>query len=385
MRSSVRKFFYIAVVGALASCGGTEDEPQAYVPTPPKPEPVHGYQLESTSRVFGFTTQNRYSYCPSALRMADGSTEMFFCGNPVPDVMVDNIYHITIGPDGHNSPAVSVLQPGAPGTWDNQHTCDPSVVKGRFRFNGEEYAYAMFYLGCTVEYYYNEVGVAFANSLDAKEWAKYPEPIVGKSWTTVGDQEYAPGAYSWGTGQPSAVSLDKGGKVLLSYTLGDMSGTRILLRELDLSDMSSPVVGDAVTMSNDGLLNADETGLDYTCNSDIALDSETGTIVMIRPVQPHPTSYPAYLNEFLEIDRIGLEAFRSGSGTWEPLYRLTPSDTGFPRNHNACVVRDEYGYVYGTDEIEFYYTVSKAAPDVAPGQGTHAEWTYHIYRGGVRR
>ena len=364
----------------LGGCAGKEGESPGPASGPwPDDEAAEGWKMTANSRVFGFTTQNRYAYCPSVVEMADGSSEVFFCGNPVANVMVDNIYHFTVSSDMSRTAPVRVLQPGAPGRWDNQHACDPSVVKGKFRFNGADYVYAMFYLGCTVEYYYNEVGVAFANDLSAREWVKYPLPVVSKTWQYDGDQPCG-GGVSWGVGQPSAISLDKGGKVLLSYTIGDVDGTRIVLRELDMSDMDDMRVGAAVTMSTAGLLNIGKTGLDYTCNSDIALDEESNSVVMVRPVQPHPLVYPAFINESLEVDRLDFEAFRNGVGTWEPLFRISPAETGFPRNHNAAIGRDEYGHIVGGDVLRVWYTVAKAAPDVAPSEGMHAEWTYEIYR-----
>ena len=365
----------------LASCAqGEGDSPEPVPPTDPvTPGVSEGYRFISKERIFGFTMQNRYAYCPSALVLADGSTSIFFCGNPVAGVMTDNIYHFTLSPGMERTPPVSVLQPGAADRWDNQHTCDPSVIKGKFRFEGVDYTYAMFYLGCTVEHYFNEIGVAFSNDLNAREWVKYPLPLIRKTWDYDGDQTCGAGL-SWGVGQPSAISLDKGGRVLLSYTIGDIDGTRVVVCEADMADMAQMSIGTPLAISRAGLLNIGGTALDYTCNSDIALDVASNSIVMVRPVQPHPAEYPAYINEALEIDRIGLDAFRNGVGTWEPLIRITPADTGFPRNHNAAIARDEYGHLHDSDHLTLYYTVSKAAPDVAPAPDSHAEWTYDIWR-----
>lgn len=383
----------VLIVGAMASaCTDDKSEPANLVnPYPPSSDkPVAetspaGYTLGEQSTVFGFTAQNRYSYCPSALAMPNGSVEIYFCGNPTPDVMVDNVYHITSMPDGSHSSAISVLQPGQPGTWDSHHTCDPAVIKGKFRMGGNEYTYAMFYLGCSLEYYYNEVGVAFSNSLDSRTWDKYPLQIVTKGWDTAGDLEYAPGAKCWGTGQPSAVSLDKAGKVLLTYTLGNLYGTRLMARELDFSNMDSPVISEAVTVPSQGLTSSTGNGTDYICNADIAIEPQTGQLVMIRPVQPHPATYPAFINATLEICTMPLADFRRGFGVWNPLYRIEPRHTGYPRNHNACLERDVYGHLADVENIRFYYTISEEEPDVAPRQGQFAEWSYTIRKGEIAR
>ena len=68
-----------------------------------------------------------------------------------------------------------------------------------------------------------------------------------------------------------------------------------------------------------------------------------------------------------------------------PIYRITPDDTGFPRNHNATLLRDNFGILKKWDEPAFYYTVSKATPDVQPSGISHAEWTYHIWKAQIRK
>lgn len=384
-----------AFIVAASSCADDKSEPANPVsPYPPSagstpatpPASPQGYTLGEQRHVFAFTAQNRYAYCPSAMVMPDGTTHIYFCGNPTPDVMVDNIYHISRSDDPSAAPpAISVLQPGEPHTWDSQHTCDPSVVKGQFRMGGHQYSYAMFYLGCSLQFYYNEVGVAFADTPHSRTWAKYPLQIVTKGWDTPGDLEYAPGALCWGTGQPSAVSLDKAGKVLLTYTLGNLYGTRLMACELDFSDMDSPSVSAPVTVTEQGLLNTAGTASDYICNADIAIAPQLDTLIMIRPVQPNPATYPAYINADLEICSIPLADFRTGKGTWLPLFRIAPSHTGYPRNHNACIERDEYGHLSTIDNISFYYTISEESPQVAPAQGQHAEWTYAIRKGEIAR
>ena len=54
-----------------------------------------------------------------------------------------------------------------------------------------------------------------------------------------------------------------------------------------------------------------------------------------------------------------------------PIYRVTPDDTGYPRNHNATLLRDNFGSLENWKEPTFYFTVSKAAPDVQPSGTNH--------------
>ena len=104
---------------------------------------------------------------------------------------------------------------------------------------------------------------------------------------------------------------------------------------------------------------------------------------MIRPIQPMPNDYPNYLNSSLEIDYMNLSDFTNQRGNWTQIYRITPDDTGYPRNHNATLLRDNFGHLQDWEEPEFYFTVSKAAPDVQPSGSSHAEWTYHIRKSKV--
>ncbi|ADQ16156.1 carbohydrate binding family 6 [Leadbetterella byssophila DSM 17132] len=369
---------YCWVLVFLCACSKS-----APVPDLPEPPPVPTYQWVGQERVFGFYNQYRYSYCPSVVKDGSGFTHMFFCGNPEQTIMVDNIYHVKWQEGQALTEAKSVLQPGVLGSWDDHHTCDPSVVQGDFSMGGERYTYAMFYLTNPYSAYYNEVGVAFSNSLDGDSWVKYPKQIVSKPWTYEGDELLPNGGKSWGVGQPSAFTLDKKGKVILTYTVGDIQGTRIEWAELDLSDMDKFQKRNGNRMVQNGLVNIGYTGQDYTCNSDFAVDIEKNKIVMVRPVQPHPSTYPAFLNESLEVNYMDLSDFMAGSGKWEVMLRISPYMTGFARNHNAGLERNGFGEISKWEEPTVYFTVSKAAPEVSAGTTTHAEWTYHIYRGKI--
>lgn len=373
------KKWYIAAA-FLLSC--SEDKPGMVFPDP---EPQEVYTFAKGERVFGFYGEHRYSYCPSIVKEGDGSAHMFFCGNPEQITMVDNIYYLKVQANGTVGKEKSVLQPGPLGSWDDHHTCDPSVVEGEFRMEGKTYRYAMFYLTNPYSAYYNEIGVAFSNDLAADSWIKYPEQIVRKPWAHTGDELLPSGGKSWGVGQPSAFSVDKKGKILLTYTVGDSQGTRIEWAEMDFSDMGkfSSVAGRR--MVENGLFNVTYSGQDYTCNADFAVNRDKNVIVMVRPVQPHPSTYPAFLNESLEINHMPLSDFLDGRGKWEAMVRITPSLTGFARNHNAGLERNSFGEIQDWENPVVYYTVSKAAPEVSPGATTHAEWTYHIYRGKVTK
>ena len=337
------------------------------------------YELSDVVKVFGFDGQNRYAYCPSVMA-TDDMTHMWFCGNPDENVFVDNIYHVTVASDGTVSAPVSVLQPGGPGEWDSQHVCDPSVVRGEFAYGGHTYSYAMFYLGSSLECYYNEIGVAFADDPDATEWVKYDRQLVSKTWTGEGDQDLGNGAVSWGVGQPSAFSVDGRGGIILTYTVGDRDGTRVVWSQCDLSDMSAPSVGAPRKLVTEGFWNLSGNP-DYTRNMDFVYDPVKSTVYAVRPLNPCPASYPSYIGNAIEVASITYTNFKNGFGGWARMLRVDSSVTGFPRTHNAALERDGYGQLFSDRTLDVYYTVSKASPDVEPSDGMHAEWTYDIYRG----
>ena len=374
--------YLLGLISLCLMCSCSDTAPGETPPIDP-PTPTPTVTITKPEFVFGFQGQSKYSYCPSALKQADGTVHLYFCGNPENLIMVDNIFHIKINPDGTQTAAKSVLQPGVPGSWDDHHTCDPSVIEGNFTWKNTTYKYAMFFLSNMYGVYYNEIGVAFNNDLDTDSWVKYPQQIVKKTWSSEGDQEIGGGGKSWGVGQPSVVSLDGKGKLLLTYTVGDIGGTRIVWTEADFSNMDTYSISTPQTIVQTGLKAIDNQSRDYTCNSEFAIDKDADKIVMIRPVQPMPNDYPNYLNSSLEIDYMNLSDFTNQRGNWTPIYRITPDDTGYPRNHNATLLRDNFGHLQDWEEPEFYFTVSKAAPDVQPSGSSHAEWTYHIWKSKV--
>jgi hypothetical protein len=376
----MKKYLIIAfIIGMSISCG--KEKEYNYKPEP-KPS-AQGYEFKNIEEIFGFYGQQRYSYCPSIVKENDGTTHVFFCGTQNM-IMVDNIYHIRINPDGTQTPAKIVLTPGSSGAWDDHHTCDPSVIKGNFSMGGNSYQYAMFYLSNMYGVYYNEIGVAFSNDLEANQWIKYPNQVVKKTWSYDGDQGV--GTKSWGVGQPSAVSLDRQGGVLLTYTIGDLDGTRIVWAEIDCGNMDNYApVTTYMTMVKTGLTKVDYTGTDVTSNSDFAIDQTNNRIVMVRPVHPDPSSYPNFIEEAVEVVYMPLDNFLHSTGTWTPIFRVTPAISGYPRNHNPGIERNAYGEIENWEEPVIYYTVSLAAPDVEPSGTKFAEWTYHIWRGEIKK
>lgn len=362
-------------------CGGCTSQESGVVVVP---ETIDGASsgIGEIEPVFGFEGENRYSYAPSVIDNSDGTSDIFFCGNPTESIFVDHIYHIELGAEGRTQEK-SVLQPGVEGTWDDQHVCDPSVVAGDFVYKGTQYKYALFYLGSSKRHYYNEIGVAFSNRLDGNDWVKYPDPIVGKTWAHEEDQPIGQHK-AWGVGQPSVISLNGKNELLLIYTVGDIDGTRIEWAKIDLGGVESFTLSDSGTVPTRGLFKLDYSGTDIIKNSDFALDKENDKIVLVRPVMPNPSDYPAFLAASLEIASMNLSDFWLGAGTWTQVLRINPGETGYPRNHNAGLARNEFGEVGSLNGLEVFFTTSEAYPSVTPKEGFFAEWSYRIWKATIR-
>lgn len=338
--------------------------------------------IKDIQKVFAFAPQNRYAYCPSIIE--EGNVQhVYFCGTPTENVFIDHVYYMTIDREGNTSTPKSVLQPtNINGHWDDQHTCDPSVVAGNFGYKGTNYKYAMFYLGCTKEFYYNEIGVAFANALDADSWVKYDTVLISKPWDGVGDQPIGD-FKAWGIGQPDAITLDpENGDVLLSYTRGDNTGTGAKYRLIsNMKDIDNMDIGPERSFPLNGIQKYKMNSQDYLSNVAIAMDQSNDQIVMFRSPSPMSALYPAFLHSYLEVTRIDAADFYNRTGSWEPIVQISASDTKYPRNHNQGLVRDQYGNtVCSPDTMEIYYTTSLEEPAVASSYGNFAEWTYTIWR-----
>jgi hypothetical protein len=258
----------------------------------------------------------------------------------------------------------SVLGPDASGTWDSFHICDPSVIGGRFRLQGTTYRYALFFLGSNADASAsNQIGVAFSNDLSGT-WTRYPQPLV----------TYPPSG-AWGVGQPSAVSLDRNGKVLLFFTHGGPDGTYGLWETLDLSDMDHPVLGPATRVPTAGLIGRDGKQ-DVLNDFDVAYDPGRHRFYMIRDQHPGATDDPNYISVSVQLDSISRAGLLSGRGTWTVEGNITPRLTGFPRNHDAGLVRTLYGELPDKHTVSVVYATSCAG---ASCKGTAPLWTYALW------
>lgn len=307
-------------------------------------------------------TGNTYAYAPTVIR--DGSTEhMWTCHNAQDGVIKDHIFYTKIV-NGSVVESKSVLEAGPEGAWDSYHVCDPAIVAGQFQYSGVMYDYALFYLGNDVNAsYHNQIGVAFTNDLSG-EWVKYPSPII----------EYPNDGY-WGVGQPSATSIDGQGGLLLFYTKGDPNTTGGYRVQLNLNDMSAPVIGTPLPLTNNGLTDSNGNP-DWLNNFDMVYDPTRDRFFAVRDQRPFPSDNPAYISASLQVVSMEGSFVWGGGGSWKVEGALSSAISGKPRNHNASLLRTPYGTLPDPAKTEVYFTVSLAGPALS----TIPEYTYDIWR-----
>ena len=311
-----------------------------------------------------------YRYCPSVVD-SGGVRHVFYCRNANANWVVDYIYHATVSPSGALSDESIVLSPAdsTGSAWDSYHVCDPSVISGRFWYNGRFYRYLMAYLGVKgrpgdsasdgAKCINNKVGLAVSDSLSG-------------GWTRMGsDCVVATGTPSqWGVGQPSIVSLDGAGKVALFYA-GDY-GTRML--ELDFGDAEAASASLRVHIGDEGtavsrkgvsdLKGAKTSGMTIT-NGDFAWNRKTGCLYLsVDTPDRHDGwyddgGYYMCITKAVTIYRAHLGTFSAtsvGAAQWEKMGRIYPNDLAADfsssfRVHNSGLARTPHGAL--SDKMTF--------------------------------
>ena len=352
-------------------------EPPATEPPatePPATEPPATEPIVPPSNVLQFDNPKDgiYNYCPTIITEADGTRYIYYCTNKDSYKVIDYVGCRKGTPNADGSYTWSeeaiVLSPSPEGAWDAHHTCDPSVIKGSFAYNGTTYSYLMAYLGCTsYDNQENKIGLAVANS------PMGPFVKIGDKPLVDFKLDPAVSVFQWGVGQASLVSMDKGGKVWLFYTRGDKNGTRTVVRECDLSNLDAPILGSEIALSVNGLTNLNGHG-DFMNNADIVYDSEKNRFYAASDCHPNPTSEPNYIAGSFRVNYMSAANLRSG--LWRNLLVAGKSKTGAERNHNVGIARDEYGHLLDNGIITVYYTVSVT--------GNQSLWSYRIYEYNIK-
>ncbi|MBQ2733561.1 MAG: hypothetical protein IJF74_05315 [Clostridia bacterium] len=349
---------------AITTEATTTEAVTTEAPVTEAPEPV-----VPQSNVLQFDNKKAgiYNYCPSVMTEPDGTRYIYYCTNKDSYKVIDYVgcRRGTPNADGSYSwgEETLVLSPSKSGAWDAHHTCDPSVIKGVFRYKGTEYSYLMAYLGCTsYDNQENKLGLAVANS------PLGPFVKVGDAPLVDFVRDPSVSVFQWGVGQASLISMDKAGKVWLFYTRGDKNGTRTVVRECDFSDLDAPVMSEETKVSASGLSNLNG-GSDFMNNADLLYDPEKDKFYSASDCHPNPADEPNFIASTFRINYFKGSSFSRGA--WRTVAQIGPKQTGAARNHNVGLVRDEYGHLYNKNFITVYYTISVT--------GSQSLWSYRIY------
>lgn len=346
-----------------------------------------------TEQLFGESLdENYYNYAPAILMEGTDTMHVWFCGNGVSGNVTDYIVYRkgTLQGDGTwvFTDRELVLSSTA-GTWDQRHVCDPTVIKGAFKYKGMDYGYLMSFLGCvTNDSSRNEVGIALSQSL-AGPWIKVDEINPIANYYT--SEEYVDDRWTWGYGQPSLVSVDESGKVILFYTKGVISGTHVHAELWDLSNLDNPVKLDEAPITNAGVVNASG-GADVINNADFAYDPVKKRLYVIKEDFPYAsgggTDWLTGSNTVMYLNLNPEEAFpmqtlfNGETLRWQAIKSVGTNETGHKRVHNSGIVRNEYGWLMNPHQLPILYTKSDVSDDF-PDWPLKGQWpalhTYRIY------
>ncbi len=366
MKKINKGFCFVTVILCLTSCLPVEVKPY-YAPT----DQVMKWFDHGT-----FGESRFYNYCPSTF-IEDGKRYVYYCTNRDEGNITDYVGFRSAQyseDTGWNWSDMEIVLGPTEGTFDQRHTCDPSVTKGKFIYNDETYNYLMAYLGSIQsDNNGNEIGIAVSKTPEGP-WIKCDEinPLIPY------DRENA----IWGTGQASLVNIDGEGDILMFYSVGNKDGTYEEVREYDLSNLNEPVLLQHAKVPTNGLKSGDT----LICDADVCYDVANKKMLLVKgkiPYSPDGNS-PAFIADKLVVYYMDLsnsskptdELFKGNNASnWRLLGEIGYEQTGFMRNHNAGLLTDPYGHLLeNTDFIEVALTRSDIANN---------EWnwlsTYRIY------
>jgi hypothetical protein len=302
----------------------------------------------------------RYNYSPSVIETGN-IRQFWWCSegvNPSDTTQnADAIYYQSVDMSTHKSHGPLLVLAETPGAWDSEYTCNPKVIGGVFQNplgDGQNYSYAMYYVGIAISGGNNSIGVAFSN--DGIHWNKYPQPVIS-STSQAG----------YGAGQPALYNADHKAAITMFYE--DTNPTLHHVAAVSTDGVHFKVQG---TLTSNGLDPDDPEAI----WGDMSYDSKAGEwyAVFNRPIRPASTT-----GDVLERGQYGVELYKirqdallTGATPWQQLVTMDTNTTGFESNFIAGFVRDRYGNVnvasYPT--IEMYASVSWPEPswEASPGE-----------------
>lgn len=331
--------------------------------------------------------RGRYSYAPCLVEsQADRLRHVYYGGNRTPGEVTDHICvrrgELRLSRWVWGDEQIALAPASSRSAWDSRHVCDPDLVHGLFKFSGETWTFALFYLGCDAEgSTHNQVGMAFSQSL-VGPWCRYPKPVIAYRVDARGGklgERYGWPLYThWGVGQPSVVSLDRAGKVLVLFSRGEeRHGEEMAIVGMADLDRGATIV-DRRRMPMTGLKRSDGQATDYCTNAAIAIDDARGRCYAVRDGELPPADgrFPGFISSYIQVAWIDTSSLIAGRGAWSVLANIGPETTGWPRNHNATILKDTLGRVPDPHRLTIALSVAEAY-DTPPLESAWL-WTYRI-------
>ncbi len=294
-----------------------------------------------------------YNYSPSVIETGN-TRQIWWCSygmNPSDESQnSDAIYYASVNVStlDYTSPVLVLAE--TPGKWDSAYTCNPKVIGGAFENplgDGQNYSYALYYVGTAAINAPNSIGVAFSN--DGIHWNKYPQPVILSTSQT-----------GYGVGQPAVYNADHKAAITMFYE--DSNPTLHHVAAVSTDGVHFTVQG---ALTSNGLDPDDP----YASWGDMSYDSKTGEwyAVFNRPLRP-PSSTAGVIERGqygVELYKIPQNALLTGTTPWQQLVTTDTNMTGFESNFIAGFVRDPYGTInvasYPT--IQMYTSLSYPQPD----------------------
>lgn len=311
-----------------------------------------------------------YNYCPSIF-VENDKEYVYYCTNKDWGAVVDHIGFRSatrVGGRVVYSDEDLVLSP-TPDTWDRTHVCDPTVIKGEFKYNNEDYSYLMAYLGCIpLNCKLNETGLAVAKS-PSGPWVKCNgvtsdgrpiNPIVPYS-------DFNCTEANWGTGQACLMSVNKKGRVLLFTTVSAPGGGFTDVREYDFSDINNYQLIRETKLFKDG---GTIYGTNWIGNAEYCFDEKNKKFILSKPRGGYGTDgqYPDFIADTIDVYYVDASSYENPfdiffdserTERWQYINSINQKLSGYPRNHNNGMVTDEYQHLYKEGKIGVAFTSSQ--------------------------
>ena len=308
-----------------------------------------------------------YNYCPSIF-IENNTQYVYYCTNKDWGNVTDYIGYRegNINKDKIEYSQENIVISPTDNTWDETHTCDPTVIKGSFEYNDESYSYLMAYLGCVPsDCTLNETGIAVSKS-PSGPWIKCNGNKVDGSAINpiVPYTDFAYNDKTWGTGQACLQSIDKAGNVLLITTVSSLGGSDV--REYDFSNINDYKLKRETKLFTDGITY----GSNWIGNSEIVLDETNKKFILAKPRGPFggDGEYPNFIADTIDVYYVDASSYenpfdiffdKDRTSSWVYVSSINQELSGYPRNHNCGIISDEYGRLYGDKQVGVAFTSSQ--------------------------